>query len=161
MGQNTRSYEYSVQISAFQSFRIQNGDLKTIFHCSSSTIHQGAETAVRRILRLLIFQTWHLVCCLIEVKPQSILISKTKKKMFFKCNSYMVVNILVYDYCPVLAQLRPSYEVKCLPAYLFLLLFHSFLGLRVILNEFSLDVQDLVMIFPPPFLAQLKRTFFF
>ena len=47
MGPNTRSYEYSVQISAFQSFRIQNCDLKTIFHCSSSTIHRAAETAVR------------------------------------------------------------------------------------------------------------------
>ena len=47
MGKNTRSYEYSVQISAFQSFWIQNDDLKTIFHCSSSTIHRAAETAVR------------------------------------------------------------------------------------------------------------------
>jgi hypothetical protein len=46
MGQNIRSYEYSVQILAFQSFQIQNGDLKTIFHCSSSTIHRAAETAV-------------------------------------------------------------------------------------------------------------------
>ena len=34
------------QISAFQGFQIQNGDLKTIFHCSSSTIHRAAETAV-------------------------------------------------------------------------------------------------------------------
>ena len=31
MGQNTRSYKYLVQISAFQSFWIQNGNLKTIF----------------------------------------------------------------------------------------------------------------------------------
>ena len=46
MGQNTKSFEYSVQISAFQNFWIQNGDLKTIFHCSSSTIHQAAETGV-------------------------------------------------------------------------------------------------------------------
>ena len=46
-GQNTRSYEYSAQISAFQSIRIQNGDMKTIFHRSSSTIHRTAETAVR------------------------------------------------------------------------------------------------------------------
>ena len=48
MGPNTGSYEYSVQISAFQSFRIQNVDLKTIFHCSSSIIHRAAETAVHR-----------------------------------------------------------------------------------------------------------------
>ena len=48
MGQNTRSYEYLVQILAFQSFRNQNGDLKTIFHCSISTIHRAVETAVRR-----------------------------------------------------------------------------------------------------------------
>ena len=46
MGQHTRSYEYSVQLSAFQIFQIQNGNLKTIFHYSSSTIHRAAETAV-------------------------------------------------------------------------------------------------------------------
>ena len=48
MGQNARSYEYSVQISAFQTFQIKNGDLKTIFHCSRSTIHRAAETAVHK-----------------------------------------------------------------------------------------------------------------
>ena len=57
MGPNTRSYEYSVQISAFQSFQIQNGDLKTIFHCSSSTIHRAAETAVGNIYDLRSFDT--------------------------------------------------------------------------------------------------------
>ena len=46
MVQNTRLYEYSVQIFAFQCCQIQKVDLKTIFHCSSSTIHQAAETAV-------------------------------------------------------------------------------------------------------------------
>ena len=46
MGQNTRSYEYAVQILAFQIFWIKNGDLKTILHCSSSTIHRADETAV-------------------------------------------------------------------------------------------------------------------
>ena len=46
MGQNARLCEYSVQISAFQSFQIKNCDLKTIFQCSSSTIHRAAETAV-------------------------------------------------------------------------------------------------------------------
>ena len=33
-------------MSAFGSFQIQNAELKTIFHCSSSTFHRAAETAV-------------------------------------------------------------------------------------------------------------------
>ena len=37
---------HSAQISAFQSFRIQNCDLKTIFNFSNSTSRRAAETAV-------------------------------------------------------------------------------------------------------------------
>ena len=42
------SFQSKFQLS--EAFESKNGDLKTIFHCSSLTFHRAAETAVLNII---------------------------------------------------------------------------------------------------------------